>query len=110
APPHADFWQRHSERAKFLFLEQARAEPSHQLQYIGHQLVPNASVNVQKLLDCLFIKNKQYRPRSEDVLNVFEENPSASTTLVCINAAKLDELQRRINEEEKYYNAYKALG
>uniref|UniRef100_A0A914WFH5 non-specific serine/threonine protein kinase n=1 Tax=Plectus sambesii TaxID=2011161 RepID=A0A914WFH5_9BILA len=61
-PPHANFWEKHKEQAQFLFIEQARAESSNQLHYNGHELAPNASELVQRLLNCLFTKNEANRP------------------------------------------------
>jgi serine/threonine protein kinase len=103
-PPHADFWIKHKERAQFLFIEQALAEPEHQLQYIGDQLVPDASASVQKLLDCIFIKDVENRPRSEDIVGVFACDSSAPAC-DSIDPAKLAKLQHRIREEQKY-NAF----
>jgi hypothetical protein len=98
-PPHADFWFDHKERAQFLFVEQARTEdPTKQLKYIGEELVPSASSSVQKLLDCLFIRNQKFRPASEDVLNVFVSD-SFLPGQVKIDEEKLDKLKLRIVEE-----------
>src|SRR4051794_15049465 len=108
-PPHVDFWQHHKERAQFLFIEQARAEPAHQMKYIGHQLVPDASASVQKLLDCFFIKNVENRPRSDDLLRVFDSD--ASFTHVTLSVSKLNELKSQIDVKEKCYSdVFKAIG
>ncbi len=95
-PPHAKFWYQHKERAQFLFVEQIRAD---QLKYIGEELVPNASPAVQKLLDCLFIRNQLCRPKSEDVLKLFVDDMLAPGQ-VRVDVDKLDKLKSRIGEEE----------
>uniref|UniRef100_A0A914X7F0 non-specific serine/threonine protein kinase n=1 Tax=Plectus sambesii TaxID=2011161 RepID=A0A914X7F0_9BILA len=101
-PPHAEFWYTHQERAQFLFIERAQAEPAHQLQYIGHQLVPNASAPVQTLLDCLFTKNKAHRPKSEEILDVFTHSAADSEPkLFAIDANKLEKLRQQINAMER---------
>ena len=96
-PPHAEFCRNHGDRGHFYFLEKANADPEHQLEYIGRELVPQASGPMQKLLDCLFIKDKLRRPRSEDILRVFIVDTSGEFQ---IDSMKLDDLQQRINEEE----------
>uniref|UniRef100_A0A914V2T2 non-specific serine/threonine protein kinase n=1 Tax=Plectus sambesii TaxID=2011161 RepID=A0A914V2T2_9BILA len=98
-PPHPDFWERHKERAQFLFIEQAQEGSTNPLQYSGHQLVPNASAPVQILLDCLFTKNKARRPRSNDVLEVFVYDDSASNYK--IDDRRVEKLLSDIKEKEK---------
>lgn len=99
-PPHIEFWHKHRERAKYLFIQGAQPGSKKQLQYIGRELVPKASGSVQKLLDCLFIRNKDHRPGSQDILNVFHYD--ASKHSYTIDPAKLEELRLRINNEEVY--------
>uniref|UniRef100_A0A914X240 non-specific serine/threonine protein kinase n=1 Tax=Plectus sambesii TaxID=2011161 RepID=A0A914X240_9BILA len=101
-PPHANFWEKHKERAQFLFIEQAQADSSNQLQYIGHQLVPNASELVQRLLDCLFTKNEANRPTSDDVLGVFSEN--APVPHYKIDGEKLQQLELKVKENRMGLN------
>uniref|UniRef100_A0A914VT13 non-specific serine/threonine protein kinase n=1 Tax=Plectus sambesii TaxID=2011161 RepID=A0A914VT13_9BILA len=101
-PPHANFWEKHKERAQFLFIEQAQEGSTNPLQYLGKQLVPNASTPVQRLLDCIFIKNEANRPRSEDVLSVFDKNGSAPSHK--IDEEKLKELELQIKEKERASN------
>uniref|UniRef100_A0A914UMR2 Protein kinase domain-containing protein n=1 Tax=Plectus sambesii TaxID=2011161 RepID=A0A914UMR2_9BILA len=57
-PPHVDFWKKRKGLAPFFPGQQEEADSWEKLQHTGHQLVPNASELVQRLLDCTFIKNE----------------------------------------------------
>uniref|UniRef100_A0A914VRN0 non-specific serine/threonine protein kinase n=1 Tax=Plectus sambesii TaxID=2011161 RepID=A0A914VRN0_9BILA len=96
-PPHIEFWEKHKERAQFLFIEQAQEGSANPLQYIGKQLVPNASTPVQRLLDCIFNKKEAKRPRSDDILGIFTQNAPAQSYK--IDETKLKNLEIQIKEK-----------
>uniref|UniRef100_A0A914W4I6 Uncharacterized protein n=1 Tax=Plectus sambesii TaxID=2011161 RepID=A0A914W4I6_9BILA len=101
-PPHVDFWKKRKGLAPFFPGQQEEADSWEKLEYTGHQLVPNASEPVQRLLDCLFVKNEANRPRSDDILEVFAaEGLASEPAKFAIDAVKLEKLESLIKEKEK---------
>uniref|UniRef100_A0A914WEQ3 Protein kinase domain-containing protein n=1 Tax=Plectus sambesii TaxID=2011161 RepID=A0A914WEQ3_9BILA len=106
-PPHQNILSEYARKKDIGAMESFRrrmssTQPSDQLEYSGTLLTPTASEEIRLLLDCLFTKEREHRPKIDDILNLFS-NTDADTE-VSIDLQKVLSLKKEISMNLSNYS------